>query len=402
MDELELVREYFGEQSPPEAGAAAAAKARLPLGERDSRAAWRPRRPLATRWRPSRRSLLLRAALPAAVAAAAVAIATAAVVQAPSPVPAPGSSGREILLTAARTVARAAQPATARYWVTSGTVGNFLKVGPAGDSYVVLEQVGVQYWAARSPRDPNPYLFQPLWVRPASSSDLAAWHRDGSPTVWKGIGQDGDLADPYGDAGNGALQPLSAAPGRPTVISSGFGAQPFQVGGKDLSLRQLRALPADPARLKELLLTGASHYRRVSQSAYLLQAVPPVLQMPVTPAVRSALYRMLAAMPGIQSLGTVRDVSGKHGVAVAYTGRYANCDNGIGLHTATGYRVLFTSCTVQQILVIDRVTGLPQAEELRYAHLQPGQKWPAPGGLFSYEIFGRAHWTNHNPPDSSK
>ena len=39
MDELQLVREYFGEQQAPEPGVAATAKARLPLGERGSRAA---------------------------------------------------------------------------------------------------------------------------------------------------------------------------------------------------------------------------------------------------------------------------------------------------------------------------------------------------------------------------
>ena len=149
-------------------------------------------------------------------------------------------------------------------------------------------------------------------------------------------------------------------------------------------------------------MKGSSHYPRVSQSAYLLQAVPPVLQMPVTPAVRSALYRMLAAMPGIRSLGTVKDVSGKQGAAVAYTGRYANCVNGIPLNDTGVNRVLFTSCTVQQVLVIDPATGLPQAEELRYAQLPPGQKWSAPGGLFSYEIFGRSHGTNHNRPSSSE
>jgi hypothetical protein len=293
-------------------------------------------------------------------------------------------------------VARAAQPVAGRYWVTSGTVWNFLKVGPAGDPYLVLEEVGVQSWAARSPRDGSPYLSQALWARPASPSDQAAWRRDGSPTVWKQIGQDTALADPYGDPGYARFLPLSAAPGKLTPQSATYGSQPFLVGDKALSLQRLLALPADPARLKELLLKGSSHYPRVSQSAYLLQAVPPVLQMPVTPAVRSALYRMLAAMPGIRSLGTVKDVSGKQGAAVAYAGRYANCGNGISLNAAS--RVLFTSCTVQQVLVIDPATGLPQAEELRYTQLPPGQKWSAPSGLFSYEIFGRSHWTNHNRP----
>jgi hypothetical protein len=401
MDELQLVRHYFGEQPPPEPGVAATAKARLPLGEPGIGTAWRLRRPLAAGWRPSRRALLLRAGLPATVVAAAAAVAAVATVQAPSPVPAPGSGGREILLTAARTVARAAQPVAGRYWVTSGTVGNFLKVGPADDPYLVLEKVGVQYWAARSPRDGSPDLSQALWVRPASPSDQAAWRRDGSPTEWKDIGQDTALADPYGDPGYGLLLPLSTAPGKLTSQTAEYGSQPFLVGDKALSLQQLLALPADPHKLKELLLTGSRHYARVSQSAYLLQAVPPVLQMPVTPAVRSALYRMLATMPGIQSLGTVKDVSGKQGAAVGYTGKYTNCGNGVPLNGgASLYRVLFTSCSVQQVLVIDPATGLPQAEELRYAQLPPGHKWSAPGGLFSYEIFGRSHWTNHNRPSS--
>jgi hypothetical protein len=285
-DAEEALQEYFGEQPPPEPGVAAAAKARLPLGERGSRAAWRLRYLLAGGWRPSRRALLLRAGLSATVVAAAAAVIAVAAVQAPSPVPASGSGGSQV------------------------------------------------------------------------------------PT-----------SDPYGDPGYARLLPLSTAPGKLTPQSASYGSQPFLVGDKALSLRQLLALPADPARLKELLLTGSSHYPRVSQSAYLLQAVPPVLQMPVTPAVRSALYRMLAAMPGIRSLGTVKDVSGKQGAAVEYAGRYANCGNGISLNAAS--RVLFTSCTVQQVLVIDPATGLPQAEELRYTQLPPGQKWSAPSGLFS-------------------
>ena len=164
MDELQLVREYFGEQLPPEPGVAAAAKARLPLCKRGSRAAWPLRPPLAGWWRPSRRALLLPATVAAAAATVAL-VAVVAVVQVPSPVPVSGSSGRQILLTAARTVAGAAQPVTGRYWVTAGRVGNFLKVGPADDPYLMLEEVGVQYWAARLPRGGSPYLYQPLWVR---------------------------------------------------------------------------------------------------------------------------------------------------------------------------------------------------------------------------------------------
>ena len=58
--------------------------------------------------------------------------------------------------------------------------------------------------------------------------------------------------------------------------------------------------------------------------AYLFQ-VPAVLDMPVTPAVRAALYRLLAGVPGVRSLGTVTDVAGQQGVAVAHTEKYAGC-----------------------------------------------------------------------------
>jgi hypothetical protein len=59
---------------------------------------------------------------------------------------------------------------------------------------------------------------------------------------------------------------------------------------------------------------------------------------------------------------------------------------------------LFSSCTTQEILIINPATGLPLAEELRYVGLPSGQHWAAPDGLFSYEIFGQSHWTNDNPP----
>ena len=60
----------------------------------------------------------------------------------------------------------------------------------------------------------------------------------------------------------------------------------------------------------------------------------------------------------------------------------------------------FSSCTVQQILIIGPDDGMPLAEELRYVSLPPGQHWPVPDGLFSYEIFGTPYWTSHDHPSS--
>ena len=153
--------------------------------------------------------------------------------------------------------------------------------------------------------------------------------------------------------------------------------------------------------LKTLLLAGWSPAQGGgSVTSYLFQTVPAVLEMPVTPAVRAALYRLLAGLPGVRSLGAVTDVAGQAGVAVAHTEKYTGCGRQIGLTpTETTSGAMFSSCTVQQILIIGPGDGMPLAEELRYTQLPPGQHWSAPDGLFSYEVFGTPYWTSHDRPN---
>ena len=135
--------------------------------------------------------------------------------------------------------------------------------------------------------------------------------------------------------------------------------------------------------------------------AYLLQTVPAIMEMPVTSAVRAALYRMLADLPGTENLGQVKDPAGQQGDAVGYTASYQDCTvDAPAPGNPNG--PASTSCTVQQILIIDPVTGLPMAEDLRYTTPPGGQQWTAPDGLFSYEIFGQSYWTNQNPPNPAE
>jgi hypothetical protein len=426
VDELQLVRDYFGEPPPPDPDVAAAAKARM------RGAGPAVRRRFAGGHLPARRNgLLLRLGVAVAVAAVAAAVVAAVVVQGPaarepargsaaarSPqaggvavfqlpggagVGGPAGPGRDILLTAARTAAKAAQPAPQRYYVTPGIVGNFVRVGPPGNRYLVLEVVGRQYWAATNPRDGSPDMSQARYVQAASPADQAAWRRDGSPQVWNDVGQETGLADPVGPS-QGWLRPLSTAPGKLTALTAAYGAQPFNVGGQALSLRQLQALQADPATLKALLLAGwSSRGSAGTATSYLFQSVPAVLEMPVTPAVRSALYMLLASLPGVQSAGAATDITGQQGVAVTYTARYLDC--GIQLHltsSAGSSAPPFSSCTIQQVLIINPDDGMPLAEELRYTQLPAGQHWPAPDGLFSYEVFGTPYWTSHDRPSPPK
>jgi hypothetical protein len=418
MDELQLVRDFFGEPPPPDPDMVAAAKARMSAEGPAVRRRF-ARRPLAARPHG-----LLRLGIPAVAAAAAAAVVAAVLVQGPAarkpatrgsaPIAVfelPGGAGvggsagsaREILLTAARTAAKAAQPAPERYYVTPGIVGNFVRVGPPGNRYLVLEVVNRQDWAATNPRDGSPDMSQALYVQAASPADQAAWRRDGSPRVWKDVGQETGLADPVTPS-SGWLLPLSAAPGKLTAGTAAYGAPPFNVGDEALSLRQLQALPADPAKLKALLLAGWTVYSSVgTATSYLFQTLPAVLEMPVTPAVRSALYKLLASLPGVQSIGAIRDVAGQQGIAVAYTARYSGCDRQIDpTSSAVPPAPLLSSCTIQQVLIIGPDNGMPLAEELRYTQLPAGQRWPAPDGLFSYEVFGTPYWTNHDRPSPPK
>ncbi|HEX4091435.1 MAG TPA: hypothetical protein VHZ33_22205 [Trebonia sp.] len=436
MDELQLLRDCLPEQRPPGPDVVASARERLNGGRRSRRV------PLAG-VRPARRGLLLWGGLPTAGIAVAAAVTVAVTVAGPAsnidhppsaaatpsvtrasgaasktqPGYATGAGyspysgalptanaggvtdGRAVLLTAARQVAKATQPAAERYWVTSAVAGNFELAGPVADPYLLLDESQVQNWAARSPKDGSPDFAKQLGAAPVSAADRAAWQRDGSPTEWKYVGQSDGIADAQGDT-SGLMLSLSMAGDPMTSLDAGYGSQQFPVGAKTLTLAQLQALPADPATLKKLILAGGVAPGE-TPSAFLLDGViAPILEMPVTPAVRAALYEMLASMPGIQSLGEVTDPAGRQGEAVAYTAKYADCGQAT-TRAANGYATggpVFSSCTTQEILIIDPATGLPLAEELRYAGLPPGQQWTAPDQLFSYEIFGPSHWTNANRP----
>jgi hypothetical protein len=419
MDELQLLRDCLPEQQPPAEDVIVAARRRMSDGRR-------PRRVPLAGVRPARRDLLLRVGVPTAAgvaAAAALVVAVAATVPAaPAQPSAAGrtgpaytsysgalpaanadssADGRAILLTAAMQVAKETQPVPEKYWVTSGTAGDFLRVGPAADRYTVLDESEVQYWANRSPKTFSVWLAQQLGAAPVSAADRAAWQRDGSPTVWKNVQQSNGLDDAQGYS-NGGGPPLTMAAGRVLNDGAALGSQQFQVGDHTFTLAQLQALPADPAKLEKLLLSGYKEsVFHETPGAFLLDGVlPPVLAEPVTPAVRGALYTLLAGLPGIKSLGEVTDPAGQRGEAVSDTASYRNCGGTptLGANGSVSFSVLFSSCTTQEILILNPKTGWPLAEELRYVGLPTGQRWTAPDRLFSYEIFGQSHWTNANPP----
>lgn len=373
---------------------------------------------------PPQRRARLRIVLPATAVAAAVAV-TAVLVSAPHrsarsghEVADPGvyqlpagarahagsaAAGRSVLLTAARAVSQmpaVRQSAPGRYWVSKTLTGNFLVVGPARDRYVILDRSRNQDWTTVSPKFRSPSLAQQLGVQFASASDEAAWRRDGSPRSWN-VTQETSIADPHG-ATEGNDNDVTVSPGSLGQSPVGFFPMQLDFGG---SVAQLLRFHADPAQLKALLLKDylpPYDGRGVDADVYLFEMVPAVLALPVTPAVRSALYQMLASLPGVRSLGKVQDAAGQFGEAVALDRPYSRCGdeavknrNG-GVNSA---KSTLGSCVVEQRLVINPQTGMPLAMELRYLGSPGGKKWPAPDGLFSFELFEQNYWTNASPPE---
>lgn len=387
MDELQLIRDLFDEPAPPRPEVTIAARARLTGGDTRPRGAWPwGGRPRGARPRAGRRfSMTVAAPIGAAAAVTAVAVVLALLPQGPTQKAATRAVGAQ---------ASGGPLTSGRYWVQPGVVGNYLRVGSAGDRYVVLEKVAVQRWTPLA-KLASPSIEQPVSVTPASPADEQAWRAAGSPAVWTGTGQDTSIASPQGYT-DGFSFPLKAGPGKPIAAEVSSGTAGFYWFGHQLSARQLHSLSTSPAALKQLLYKEfKSEGPDGSFASFLLWALPPLMTFPVTTSVRSALYQVLARLPGVQHLSSL---DGKPVTALAVTGHYTSCGNQIPLYTGSGLQNTFSSCGVRQILIVSPVTWLPVEEELRYTSLPPGQSWSAPEGLFSYELYGTSHWTNANPP----
>ncbi|MFG2053730.1 CU044_5270 family protein [Micromonospora sp. NPDC048930] len=305
----------------------------------------------------ARRRLVLTAGLVPALAAGALAVVVAVrpgatpSPAAKAPVPAPATApatARQLLLAAAETVA-GTEAGTGRYWKTVVEDGEVRQVGPTGGRYDILVRMRVETWYATDPADRTWVFFQPLGARPVDAADEAAWRRAGSPSRW---GQ------------------FSAAPGsRRLRTPNGLDpARNYLLGGMSVTGAELAALPTDPAALRAALLSryegGESNTEYLYWSGNQL-----VLQLPASPQVRAAAYRMLAGLDGVTELGPVTDPHGRPGMAVAYTRRG---DGGLG----------------QTRLIVDPRTGMALAEE----------SWDADTGrLLGYQAVVDASWTDTQP-----
>ncbi|MEV6930682.1 CU044_5270 family protein [Dactylosporangium sp. NPDC051485] len=257
--------------------------------------------------RPARRLVLAGAGLAAvaAVTAAAVALDKAPTGSPDAARPSPGAEldAADLLLVAAAKV-DTGRPNAGRYWVVRAEHAE-------GDRRVTDEQ-----WLATRAGDPSVAFLR------AEAGD------------WSRRAMDGHTAD-----------------------------NNFLLGGVPRSAEALAALPATPEGLRAHLLRWWPEDAPEPKDVYLFNAgADLVMRLPVPAPVRAAAYRMLAQMPGIDSLGRVTDALGRGGVAVAYGGG-------------------------RQRLVVDPATGRALAQE----------SW-ADGRRLGYTAVLKAEWADGAAP----
>ncbi|SBT53144.1 CU044_5270 family protein [Micromonospora narathiwatensis] len=293
-------------------------------------------------------------------------------------------TARDVLLVAAER--SAADPTSGgRYWVTDQEHGNVREVGPANRRYQVVERQGLRAWDALSPSARGVGFFRDLGAVPFTAADRAAWQADGAPTQWvEPAPKDIPGAEPIIIRGTPGPETAEWGAARPMPPDAKDGNAPYFLAGGPISRAELAAVPTEPAALKAWLLKRlkASEVQEATHYSLFWSARTILFDLPVSPQVRAAAYRMLADLPGVTSLGEVTDQRGRAGMAVGFARK------GDGGHWS------------QTRLIIDPRTGQALASESW--DLGSGRAPKATGTLQSYVLVVSAGFTNDSPPAPQK
>jgi hypothetical protein len=204
-------------------------------------------------------------------------------------------SAHAVLLAAAE---HADQTGTKRFWHATGEVGQLLYRDHDGHRYTLLVTTPTEDWEPRDPIDGigvHSIDIGASRIRPVSAADAEAYRKDGSPQPNENPDMGITIPDP------------SAGP---------------DLAGDEIFEGDPARLPVDPDKLRTAMLTWIRDHGGLPThpDAWLFREAAKLLDSPSempAQAVRGALYRMLAGLPSVRSLGTVRDPLGRVAVGVA-------------------------------------------------------------------------------------
>ncbi|HEV3355539.1 MAG TPA: CU044_5270 family protein [Pseudonocardiaceae bacterium] len=186
-----------------------------------------------------------------------------------------------------------------------------LSTGPTGKPYVIAETSESDWSIGVRPGEQS-LLVSGIDAKraPWGPQDNDRWQLAGSPAtvdIDPGVKKSGTLAMPLGT-------------GSPRVDHTNYGGSIAALGTKNVNYAFLQQLPSDETQLAGVLKQLYGHdggAADVDQQDWMFTQVSNLITFPVSSAVRASAYRLLAALPGISSLGTVTDPLGRGGVGVA-------------------------------------------------------------------------------------
>ncbi|MEU8124403.1 CU044_5270 family protein [Spirillospora sp. NPDC049024] len=322
-----------------------------------------------------------------AAAATAGAIAAAAVLIAPGDggtEPAKRGGGGERVLDARTVLLAAADKAdgqpetTGAYWhqVTISSTTDMARTG--GERFAVTLRGKSETWTPRKPGGKLWVASQNLGAKPATKADEEAWRRAGSPgTLTVEVPSLRVKHAPKTYKAKTAPGPRWFS-GAPMV-----GGDKVYWIGRNVSMKDLRSLPTDPKRLKADLLRWYKGHdtesdRPMSKDRWLYTVASGLLMdIPVSSAVRAAVFRMLAELPEVRSLGKVTDPEGRTGNAIAVREK-----------TRQG--------VTEEKMIIDLASGTALARVLIMVAPAPGSEVPA-GRTMNSTTQLTAGWTDAKP-----
>ncbi|WP_067804789.1 CU044_5270 family protein [Actinomadura formosensis] len=374
MDELQMIREAYGEPAPPTMREMTEARARMSGETRRGRA--------RSGWR-------LKAGL-GVVAVGAAAAAGIATVGSGSPAP-PSSRldlGKQAVLAAAE---KAEKQPTGKYWFTDHVTGQSYMMRPKTGSYAIVGAHDEYFsWTGVKTGLGEGFFGRSLPARPLTRQDEAAWRRAGSPSKFRVWSNDHYYTYDRGKTGWEVDDP----------DPKGGGA--FYLNGRKMTVAEIQNLPSDPDALAKLLFTRTAERGVPDRRAKRLDMSKPDVKLrvaadalentPLPPRVRAGLMRALTEQPGIRSLGAATDPLGRRGVALAADQDPTTVDREYGAPAEEQgtYRV-------RSELIFNPATGelLSDQEVLT----EPGGPYRdrRPGFVVNYWIVRASGWTNTLP-----
>jgi hypothetical protein len=301
-------------------------------------------------------------------------------------------NGSQVLLLAAER--SAAGPATTgKYWRVQTESHDVERAKVKGRTLKIDSGLGEDLWYSSSAARTERLVETQSPPLPADSKEEAIWKRAGSPKkvdVYL-VDQNGESDVWKATLGATSTQVIE----RPADRVRGQ----FRVNGHWASLKEVRQLPSDPTKLRKAMLKEfaaavesgkpAGRAGKLAEDAddwtqdrWLFSNASEILTLPVTPAVRSAVYQILADLPHVRNLGPSVDRTGRTGNTVAISWR-----GPVGQQ--------------EDRMIIDDRTGLLLATESRILKPIKVMSWIAPSDAYASTVYTRAEWTDATPPKAT-